>query len=67
MRIETDPAHLVVGDASTATFAFTWAGSGRTNQPWSRAQMECRARPTAAHVCDDAILTAPSESCMQAM
>ena len=60
MRIETDPAHLVVGDASTATFAFTWAGSGRTNQPWSRTQMECRARPTQRIARDDALLTPSS-------
>ncbi len=42
VRIAADPAHVIVGDASTATFAFTWAGSGRTNTPWSRAVMACR-------------------------
>jgi hypothetical protein len=42
-RISTNPAQLVVGDASTATFAFMWAGSGRTNAPWGRAMTECRA------------------------
>lgn len=31
-----------MGDASTATFAFTWAGSGRTNWPWFKALMPCR-------------------------
>ena len=34
--------HQIVGDTSTATFAFTWTGSGRTNKPWSRAMMHCR-------------------------
>lgn len=32
----------VLGDTSYATFAFTWAGSGRTNWPWSRAMAVCR-------------------------
>jgi hypothetical protein len=42
VRIASDPAHIIVGDASTATFAFTWAGSGRTNTPWSAAMTACR-------------------------
>lgn len=30
-----------MGDASTATFAYTWAGSGRTNHPFSDAILKC--------------------------
>lgn len=40
-----DAPQRIVGDTSTATFAFTWTGSGRTNKPWSTAMMHCRARP----------------------
>jgi hypothetical protein len=40
-RLVAEP-EAVMGDTSYATFAFTWAGSGRTNWPWSRAMATCR-------------------------